>query len=102
MRKGLPPAPATAAPATAAPGGDDGAPRGGWGRLIRAPRKRKGHVLLDVCMPSGDVLSEAISPRAVVSPLAYRVARKARQGTVWPLDLRKEEVEEYEYEYYEE
>ena len=33
-------------------------------QLIRAPRKRKGHVLLDVCMPSGDVLSEAISPRA--------------------------------------
>ena len=40
-------------------------------------------MLLDLCMPSGDVVSEAVSG-AVVSPLAYRRARKAEQGRIEP------------------
>ena len=92
------------APALAPDEPDGGAAQGGWGRLVRPPRKRKGHVLLDLCMPSGDVVSEAISS-AVVSQLAYRRARKAKQGRIWPLDLMRPEAEaedEYEYEYYDE
>ena len=92
------------APALAPGETDSGAAQGGWGRLVRPPRKRKGHVLLDLCMPSGDVVSEAVSS-AMVSPLAYRRARKAKQGRIWPLELmalRPEAEDEYEYEYYDE
>ena len=78
--------------------------RQGWGRLIRAPLKRKGHVLLDYCsagnggaassnvdaaLPDG---SQGRIPRHKVSrgwsaraaPGCYAAARKARWGGLWP------------------
>lgn len=80
--------------------------RKGWGRLIRAPLKRKGHVLLDYCsagcggcskngssnnddLPDGtqgritrQKVSRGWSARA--APGCYSASRKARWGGLWP------------------
>ena len=95
-------APAVAAAAAAA---------AGWARIVRPPRKRSGHVVLDLCTasrppaPAGDNGSSAIrlgadgleargelvkqivaaaDKRAWLGPAGYRLARKARWGDLWP------------------
>lgn len=44
--------------------------RGDWARLIRKPLKAKGHALLDVCSPDGDIQRKVgrCSPRAQREP----------------------------------
>lgn len=87
--------------------------RRGWGRLIRAPLKRKGHVLLDYCSAGctggtslncskkkyagndsssmddgtqGRIIRQKVSRgwSARTAPGCYSAARKARWGGLWP------------------
>lgn len=73
--------------------------RKGWGRLIRAPLKRKGHVLIDYCSTGcsgcdgkpvggtkGRIIRQKVSRgwSARVAPGCYSAARKARWGGLWP------------------
>jgi ribosomal protein RSM22 (predicted rRNA methylase) len=79
--------------------------RRGWGRLIRAPLKRKGHVLLDYCSAGGcskkcgQIIRQKVSRgwSARVAPGCYSAARKARWGGLWPdLNGRINEVKRKE------
>ena len=58
----------------------------GWARVVRAPRKRSGHVVLDVCTPSGMLQRRVVaaSHAELLGPGSYRMARKARWGDAWP------------------
>lgn len=71
-----------------------------WSRIIRAPRKRGKHILIDVCSPREHVTNpDAVNTsqghlvRQVVAttdkklwlgPGGYRLARKSRWGDLWP------------------
>jgi len=88
--------------------------RKGWGRLIRAPLKRKGHILLDYCSAGrcskkctknndkegkGRIIRQKVSRgwSARVAPGCYTAARKARWGGLWPdLSERINEIREKE------
>ena len=59
-----------------------GAAREGWSRILRPPRKRRGHVLIDLCQPSGEAVSGFIS-QSKADPWHYRYARRSRQGDTW-------------------
>ena len=58
----------------------------GWGRLVRPPRPRARHVVLDLCARSGQLERRIVAPShdARLMPGAYRQARKARWGDTWP------------------
>lgn len=58
----------------------------GWARIVRAPRKRSGHVVLDLCTPAGTLERRvmAASHASLLGPSSYRLARKARWGDAWP------------------
>ncbi|KAI9799331.1 MAG: hypothetical protein M1825_004824 [Sarcosagium campestre] len=55
-------------------------------RTVLAPIKRRGHVLLDVCTPSG-TLERWTVPRSF-SRQAYRDARKSSWGDLWALGAK--------------
>ena len=71
-----------------------------WSRIIRAPRKRGKHILIDICSPREHVTNpDAVDTshghlvRQVVAttdkklwlgPGGYRLARKSRWGDLWP------------------
>ena len=55
-----------------------------WARLLRTPRKRRGHVMVDLCLPDGQARS-AVVTRAKSARDMYRRTRKARQGETWPV-----------------
>lgn len=55
-------------------------------RTILSPLKRRGHVILDVCTPSG-TLERWTVPRSF-SKQAFRDARKARWGDLWGLGAK--------------
>jgi hypothetical protein len=82
---------------------------GGWSRVIRTPRKRSGHVVLDFCSAAPaqqaggegaggvegqphrqegvllrQVISKAASRREAGGTAAYRLARRMRWGDLWP------------------
>jgi ribosomal protein RSM22 (predicted rRNA methylase) len=61
--------------------------RDGWARLIRNPKKAKGHVHLDLCLPEGRlerrVVAKSASKRV---PGTYLAARKAQWGGLWPAE----------------
>ena len=73
-----------AALAEALAGGLPGA--GQWARIIRHPRKNKKHVILDVCTPQGTLERRVVSKARTTwrFPGAYRAARKATWGGLWP------------------
>jgi hypothetical protein len=71
--------------------------RKGWGRLVRAPIKKKGHILLDYCSGGctgysqpgthkGRIVRQRVSRgwSARVAPGCYAAARKSRWGGLWP------------------
>jgi hypothetical protein len=79
--------------------GDDR--RKGWGRLVRAPIKKKGHILIDYCSGGctgkgscnqnfeglqGRIVRQKVSRgwSARVAPGCYAAARKSRWGGLWP------------------
>ncbi|MCJ1400093.1 37S ribosomal protein S22 [Xylographa trunciseda] len=55
-------------------------------RTIMPPLKRRGHVVLDVCTPSGQ-LERWIVPKSF-SKQAYRDARKSKWGDLWALGAK--------------
>lgn len=64
--------------------------RQSFGRIVRAPLKRKGHVLVDYCAKGEDGNGRIVRHRlgkagtAKIAPGQYAAARKARWGGLWP------------------
>ena len=59
---------------------------GQWSRIVRPPLKRNKHVILDVCTPQG-TMERWIPSKGKLRdqfPGAYRAARKAEWGGLWP------------------
>ena len=48
-----------------------------WARMIRPGRKRRGHVLLDLCTPDGGAVAVTVS-KGKAERASYRAARKAK------------------------
>lgn len=57
-----------------------------WPRIISQPIKRKGHVILDLCAPSGKLEKWTI-PKSFSKEI-YHDARKAMKGDLWGLDAK--------------
>ncbi|CCK70991.1 tRNA methyltransferase RSM22 KNAG_0F03290 [Huiozyma naganishii CBS 8797] len=57
-----------------------------WPRILTPPSKQKGHVVFDLCAPSGQ-LEKWIVPKSF-SKEAYHDARKATKGDLWALDAK--------------
>lgn len=63
-----------------------------WGRLVRPPLKRKGHVIIDFCsgqkigQGDGGIIRHVVTKNTMskLAPGAYNAARKARWGGFWP------------------
>jgi len=57
-----------------------------WGRILRSPIKKKGHILMDVCQSDGTAaratLTRATVPRGV--PALYSALRKISWGGLYP------------------
>ena len=75
----------------------------GWSRLIRQPRKRSRHVIVDLCSAHDangyylggkkgqivkHIVSKASSVRYKDDQSAYKLARKARWGDRWPVEFQ--------------
>ena len=72
-------------PAVAGSGGADGEAAGPpWARVLRPPRKRRRHVLVDICHPSGEAVTSTLTKRTT-ERASYRLARKLRLGDTMPL-----------------
>ncbi|KAF2433038.1 hypothetical protein EJ08DRAFT_709171 [Tothia fuscella] len=56
-------------------------------RTLLTPLKRKGHILIDVCTPSGTLERWMVS-RSRPGKQAYRDARKAKWGDLWALGAK--------------
>ena len=59
--------------------------RQSYGRIVRAPKKYRGQVWMDLCVAPGSIVRQQILKRQ--SPLApgiYSAARKSRWGGIWP------------------
>ena len=52
-----------------------------WGRIIRNPRVRAKHVLLDVC--AGSDIQQLVMTKRKHDREPYRLARKAKLGEIW-------------------
>lgn len=70
--------------------------------LCRPPRKRGGHVVLDLCSAGqtegavdhgrGVLLRQVLTRgerEGLIGPMGYRLARKARWGDLWPLSYQR-------------
>ncbi|EXJ71539.1 uncharacterized protein A1O5_05347 [Cladophialophora psammophila CBS 110553] len=55
-------------------------------RMVLSPMKRRGHVILDVCTPSGKIERWTV-PKSF-SKQAYRDARKSQWGDLWALGAK--------------
>lgn len=53
-----------------------------WSRIARTPLKRHGHVVLDVCAPSGNLECFTVSKKH--GKQVYYDARKSEWGDLWP------------------
>ena len=64
--------------------------RQSFGRIIRAPLKRKGHILVDYCASGDENKGRIVRHRigkagsSKIAPGQYAAARKARWGGLWP------------------
>lgn len=59
--------------------GDD--TQNSWPRIINDPVKRKGHVMMDLCAPSGELEKWTVSRS--FSKQIYHDARKSKKGDLW-------------------
>lgn len=50
-----------------------------WSRVVQAPTKSKGHVLMHLCTPRG-----SIEKVTVTRGKTYKAARKSSWGGLWP------------------
>lgn len=57
-----------------------------WPRIVKQPTKRKGHVILDLCAPSGK-FEKWIVPKSLDKQI-YHDARKTQKGDLWTLDAK--------------
>jgi ribosomal protein RSM22 (predicted rRNA methylase) len=59
--------------------------RNSFGRIIRAPKKKKKHVIVDVCASPGVLVRHTV-PKSMDAELPgiYSAARKSRWGGLWP------------------
>jgi ribosomal protein RSM22 (predicted rRNA methylase) len=59
-----------------------------WGRMVRPPMKRKGHVILDLCTADGElsrhIVAKSHARETAVGRGGYKHARKSRWGDLWP------------------
>ena len=71
-----------------------------WSRIIRTPRKRGKHIIIDVCSPrehetdadavdtsNGHLVRQVVATtdkKTWLGPGGYRLARKSRWGDLWP------------------
>jgi len=56
-----------------------------FGRIIHAPKKKKGHILIDCCTAPGRIVRHKVSKSlSKSSPGIYAAARKSRWGGYWP------------------
>lgn len=59
--------------------------RSSFGRIVLAPKKRKGHVIIDCCEAPGQLVRHSVSKSmSRASPGLYTAARKSRWGGYWP------------------
>ena len=57
----------------------------GWARLMRPPRRRSRHVVLDLCTRDGlERRTVAQSHARTLGPGSYSQARRASWGDSWP------------------
>lgn len=59
-----------------------------WARIVSPPIKRGGHVIFDLCTPSGEIERRVVG-REGVGPAGFRHARAAKWGDVWPYERAK-------------
>jgi ribosomal protein RSM22 (predicted rRNA methylase) len=57
-----------------------------WPRIMRQPMKRKGHVMMEVCAPSGKI--EKWTVTRSFDKATYYDARKSHSGDLWGLDAK--------------
>ena len=56
-----------------------------YGRAVLPPRKRKSHVILDLCTNRGELETLTITKKYNrIVPLLYRRSRKLKWGGLWP------------------
>lgn len=58
----------------------------GWPRLVTLPIKRSGHVVIDACMPNGNL--ERLTVARSHGKQAYHDARKTNWGDLWPHEIK--------------
>ena len=58
-----------------------------WSRLLAPALKYHGHVVMDVCAADG-ALHRTVLAKSFPVKMAYRHARKAQWGDLWPVPLR--------------
>jgi ribosomal protein RSM22 (predicted rRNA methylase) len=59
--------------------------RSSFGRIVSAPKKNRGHVLIDTCVGPGKIVRSKISKSTNVAlPGLFTASRKSRWGGFWP------------------
>lgn len=59
--------------------------RPSFSRIVRAPKKKKGHVFIEGCTAPGRIARYKVSKSAsIAAPGLYAAARKSRWGGFWP------------------
>jgi ribosomal protein RSM22 (predicted rRNA methylase) len=59
--------------------------RSSFGRIVRQPMKKRGHILIDYCTRSRGIVRKTVrKSHAKVAPGFYAAARKSRWGGLWP------------------
>ncbi|GAX12173.1 hypothetical protein FisN_1Hh098 [Fistulifera solaris] len=59
--------------------------RSSFSRIVRAPRKKKGHAFIEGCAAPGRIARYKVSKSAsIAAPGLYAAARKSRWGGFWP------------------
>jgi hypothetical protein len=62
-----------------------GEARKSFGRIVRAPLKKKGHIYIDYCAAPGRIVRARVTKASSkAAPGIYSAARKSRWGGVWP------------------
>lgn len=59
--------------------------RSSFSRIVRAPKKKKGHVFIEGCAAPGRIVRYKVSKSSsIAAPGLYAAARKSRWGGFWP------------------
>jgi len=66
-----------------------------YGRIIHAPKKRRGHVLIDTCIGPGKIVRNKVNKSlSKAIPGIFSASRKSRWGGFWPIvdELQEDDV----------